>query len=251
MSRVLRSARAATLAALLQVEAAAGQAVDLELVLAIDISGSIDVDEFVLQRNGYALALTDPEVVAAIEALPGGLALSALIWSGRRQQAVVVDWQHIRNRSDAARAAAEMARMDRSLLGETALGEALAFALRQLERSPFEPRRRTIDVSGDGKTNTGPEPDRLRDLAALQDITINALAVVDEQDDVAAYYQRHLVGGPGAFVMSVTDFADFAAAIREKLLLEIRGGPIAGARPVAAGALARALTEDALPRAAR
>ncbi|MDX1540969.1 MAG: DUF1194 domain-containing protein [Geminicoccaceae bacterium] len=249
MVRVLLGwARAATLAAVLQAGQAAADQVDLELVLAIDISGSVDVDEFVLQRSGYAAALLDPEVVAAIEALPGGLALSALIWSGRRQQAVVIDWQQIESAADAARAAAEMARIDRSLLGETALGEALAFALRQLERSPFEARRRTIDVSGDGKTNTGPEPDRLRDLAILQDITINALAVIDEQDDLVGYYERHLIGGPGAFVMSVDDFADFAAAIREKLLLEIRGGPIARSPDRAPGAR---ITAAGRPRAAR
>lgn len=230
---LLRCARAVALAALLQGSEAAARPVDLELVLAIDISGSIDVDEFVLQRNGYAAALLDPEVVAAIEALPGGLALSALIWSGRLQQAVVIDWRQIRTGADAARAAADMASMDRSLLGETALGEALAFALRQLDRSPFRPRRRTIDISGDGRTNTGPEPDGLRDFAVTQGITINALAIVDEQQDLAAYYERHLIGGPGAFVMSVAEFADFAAAIREKLLLEIRGGPVASKEPPA------------------
>lgn len=203
------------------------RAVDLELVLAIDISGSVDVDEFGLQRSGYAAAFRDPEVIAAIEALPGGLALTALLWSGRRQQAVIVDWRRIRSAAEAFGTADDMARMDRSLLGETALGEALAFALRQLERSPFQARRRTIDVSGDGKTNSGPEPDPLRDLAALRGITINALAIVDEQADLPAYYERHLITGPGAFVLSVDDFDDFAAAIRHKLLLELRGGPVA------------------------
>lgn len=208
--------------------------VALELVLAIDASGSIDVDEWLLQREGFAAALRDPEVVTAIEASEGGIAINVVQWSGRRQQAVVVDWRHVTDARSATAVAELMAGMDRSLLGETALGEALAFALRQLGRSPFAGRRRTIDVSGDGKTNTGPEPDRLRDAAVARGITINALAILNEQADLADYYEKHLVGGPGAFVLEAAGLEQFADAIRRKLLHEIRGGPIA-ARPPPAG----------------
>ena len=211
--------------------ARADRAVDLELVLAIDVSGSVDVDEFLLQREGYAAALRDPEVGAAIEALPGGMAMTALVWSGRTQQAVVLDWVHVSDAADARVAAVRIGRMTRTLLGETALGDALGFALRRLDQSPFQGRRQTIDVSGDGKTNAGHEPDPLRDLAIVRGITINALAIVDEQPDLVGYYERHLIGGPGAFIMQVDGFDDFAAAIREKLLHEIRGGPLASGGP--------------------
>jgi hypothetical protein len=207
--------------------------VALELLLAIDASGSIDVDEFELQRAGLAAALTDPEVVTAIEALPDGIAISAVQWSGRRQQVVVVDWRQVRNGAEAAAAAALLAGMNRRLLGETALGEALAFALHQLDRSPFTAPRQVIDVSGDGKTNAGPEPDWTRDEAIGRGVTINALAIVNEQPDLERYYEVHLIGGPGAFVLTAGDFDDFAAAIRQKLLHEIRGGPTAAAPPPA------------------
>jgi hypothetical protein len=208
-------------------------AVALELVLAIDASGSIDVDEWILQRQGFAAAFRDPEVVAAIEASEGGIAVSVVQWSGRWQQAVVVDWLHLTDAASAGQAADLLARMDRSLLGETALGEALAFALRQLGQSPYAGRRQTIDISGDGKTNTGGEPDRLRDAAVARGITINALAILNEQADLADYYWKHLVGGPGAFVIEAADLEQFAEAIRRKLLLEIRGGPIAARPPPA------------------
>jgi hypothetical protein len=205
--------------------------VALELVLAVDASGSVDAREFDLQRRGIAGALRDPEVIAAISsAAPAGVAITLVQWAGRRQHHVSVDWTVV---SDAAGARALAARIDaaaRLTVGETAIAEALGFALARLAQNRFAGARRTIDLSGDGMSNSRRPPASVRDRAAAAGITVNGLAILTDTPDLARYYARHVIGGPGGFLMVARNYRDFAEAMRKKLLEEIRGGPVA-ARP--------------------
>jgi Protein of unknown function (DUF1194) len=201
--------------------------VDLALVLAVDSSGSVDFGEFDLQTGGLAGAFRDAEVIAAIEQwAPQGVAVAVVLWSGRGQQRVAVDWTRIGDRASAEALAARIETMGRGMLAETALGEGLLFAIRQLERSPFAGVRRLIDVSGDGRSNVGVEPDGLRDIAVADGITINGLAILNDDIALDLYYAGHVIGGRDAFVMTAREFEDFARAMRSKLLQEIRGTPL-------------------------
>ena len=203
--------------------------VALELVLAVDASGSVSEQEFELQMRGLADAFRDPQVVAAIAgAGPGGIAVALVQWSSPGQQVVAVDWLKV---SDAASAGALAARIDaagRLIQGETAIDGALRFSLELLASADFASRRRIIDLSGDGQTNWGPDPDEERDRVVAAGVTINALAVVNEQPHLGGYYRKHVIGGPDCFVMTAADYADFARAIRLKLIREIGNAPIAG-----------------------
>lgn len=196
--------------------------VELELVLAVDASGSVSGSEFELQLRGLADAFRDPAVVAAVDHLaPNGMAVALFQWSSPGQQVVAVDWSVV---SDAASAAAMADRIESSgrlILGETAIEGGLAFAVNLLASNHFVGRRRVVDVSGDGQANWGPDPDAVRDRAVADGITINALAVVNEQARLEDYYRAHVIGGSGAFVLSAADYTDYARAIRLKLLQEI------------------------------
>jgi Protein of unknown function (DUF1194) len=207
--------------------------VDLELVLAIDSSRSVDFGESELQMGGIANALRDPEVIEAIQGgAPNGVAVAVIEWSGPGQQLVAVDWTRITDAASAAALAARIEAMGRGLIGETAIGEALRFASDLLAYGPFEGARRIIDVSGDGPSNAGAEPEPMRDAAALAGITINGLAILRENPGLDRYYAEHVIGGPDAFVVIAEDYDDFARAIRQKLLREISGAPLAdGGRP--------------------
>ena len=223
--------------------------VDLELVLAIDSSGSVDFQEFELQARGIARAFRDPEVIEAIEgAAPNGIAVCVVQWSCRRQHLVTIDWTRIADAASARALSARIDAMSRVLIGETAIADALRFAHEQLASSPFRAARQIIDVSGDGMTNAGGDPDPLRDAAALAGITINGLAILNESPSLDRYYAEHVIGGPDAFVMAAKDYDDFAHAVRLKLLREIRGAPLADA-PY--GAARVAWKDQPAPRSAR
>jgi hypothetical protein len=210
--------------------AAAQGMVDLELVLAIDSSGSVDFGEFELQSGGLARAFRDPEVIEAIEgAAPNGIAVSVIQWSGRRQHVVMVDWTRVTGAPSAAALAAKIDAAGRTLIGETAIADALGFAAGQLASGPFRGARRIIDLSGDGAANAGGDPDPMRDAAVSAGITINGLAILNESPTLDRYYAAHVIGGPDAFVLAARDYRDFAEAIRQKLLKEIRGAPSAAA----------------------
>jgi Protein of unknown function (DUF1194) len=206
--------------------------VDLELVLAIDSSGSVDFQEFELQARGIARAFRDPEVIEAIAgAAPSGIAVSVIEWSGRRQHLVTIDWTLVTDAASAHALATRVDAMGRVLIGETAIADALRFAHEQLASGPFQGARQIIDVSGDGPTNAGGDPDPVRDAAALAGITINGLAILNESPRLDRYYAEHVIGGPDAFVVIAKDYDDFAHTIRHKLLREIRGAPLADAGP--------------------
>lgn len=218
--------------------AAAQTPVALELVLAVDASGSVDFSEFDLQKHGLARAFRDPEVIAALEAFaPAGIAVALMQWSGRRQQMVVVDWTLVRDRPTALAFAETVANTGRWLLGETAIADALAFGVELLEGNRFEGARRTIDLSGDGPTNAGRDPGPVRDAAAAAGITINGLAIVNEIPRLDIYFAEQVIGGPDAFLLVAEDYHDFARAIRQKLLREIQGAGLA-ALPTAGPQLA-------------
>jgi len=216
-----------TLAAPLHGPSAQTRDVDLQLVLAVDSSGSVNFGEFELQAVGIARALRDPEVVEAVERwTPNGIAVSVVHWSGRRQQLVAVDWIVAGDRASLHALAASIEGMGRSMLGETAIGDMLRYAIDHLARSPFRGARRVVDVSGDGRSNAGLAPGPLRDAAVAAGITVNGLAILSDDLAVDLYYADHVIGGPDAFVLTARDYHDFARAMRLKLLQEIRGAPL-------------------------
>lgn len=210
--------------------AAAQTAVDLELVLAIDTSGSVDTYEFSLQTRGIAEALRDPEIHAALRAYATrGVAMAAMQWSSRRQQAIAVDWMVVSDAASAVTFADRLERTGRLILGETAIADALSLAVDMLASNAFDGDRQVIDISGDGPTNSGGDPDPVRDAAVALGVTINGLAILNEVWDLDQYYREHVTGGPGAFVIAAKDYGDFGHAMRLKLLREIQGVGLADA----------------------
>lgn len=219
--------------ALAQADAGGGQAVDLELVLAVDASSSVSAEEFDLQMRGFADAFRHPAVASAIRATGElGVAVAMIQWSDNRRQHMAIDWQHLTT-ADSAQAFAEIIDTTPRFLdgGGTAIGGAIDFAARALDRNGFQGVRRVIDISGDGRANQGAQPSKLRDLAVLRGITINGLAILNEDSSVDAYYRTSVIGGTGAFVMTANNYEDFAAAMLEKLIKEIGAVPIAEGAP--------------------
>lgn len=221
---------------------ARAERVALELVLAVDASTSVDAREFDLQMRGLAQAFRDPAVVDAIVAAgDSGIAVTVMQWARPDRQAVVVPWTHV---ADGASAAALAARIERAVRevpgGGTGLGTALKAALRLFDGNALAGRRQVIDVSGDGRSNLGPEPAPVRDHAERRGITINALAIMNDTWRLDRYYRDEVIAGPGAFVVTAPDYRAYARAIRDKLAREIAGSPSVRHRPApAAGALAR------------
>jgi hypothetical protein len=213
--------------------------VDLQLVLAVDASGSITDRAFELQTQGLAEAFRDPEVQAALQARGRrGVAVTLMQWSGQFEQAVSVDWTLVHDAPTAIAFARRVETTPRRFTAETGVGSALAFGVRLLEQNRFTGGRRVIDVSGDGEANSGVEPDAVRDAAAAVGITINGLAILDEIPTLNRYYADHVIGGQDAFLIVAKDFGDFTRAIRRKLLREIQSAPLA-ARTVRGAVIAR------------
>lgn len=196
--------------------------VDVALVLAVDVSASVDAAEYVLQHEGIARALESPQVVAAIT---GGRhhAVDVLVleWSDRDKQAVTVDWTRVSDQASAAGFAAKLRAGTRSSNGLTAIGDALLAAASALKRLDDAPDRRIIDVSGDGMANIGPPPGEVRDALVAQGMTINGLAILATEPWLDGYYDANVVGGAGGFLIQVENFQSFATAIQQKLLAEI------------------------------
>ena len=210
---------------------AAAQPVDIELVLAVDVSISVDGSELDLQRQGYADAFRAPDVIAAIAANAGGVAVSIVQWAGQGQQRTAVDWTLLTDADSSLRFAVTIDSalgVDPEFQGKTAIGDAVHYGLRSLDANGFEGLRRKIDVSGDGHANEGFKPERVRDFAVLSGVTVNGLAIVNDEPYLEDYYRRHVIGGPGAFVMAAADYQDFVEAIRRKLLRELSPAETAG-----------------------
>jgi len=199
------------------------QPVDAALALAVDVSASVDFQEFALMIGGLASAFRDEAVLAAATGGPRrAVAVAALFWSEAAEAAV--RWTRIADAAGAeafASALEAAPRLPRP--GATALGEGMVAGLAVLARCPAETSRSLLDVSGDGRGNRGRAPGPVRDLGVAAGVTINALAVLNEEPDLLDHYEAEVIGGPGAFAMSCADYADFAEAIRRKLLRELRG----------------------------
>ncbi len=199
--------------------------VDLALVLAADCSGSVQSEHYILQQRGYAEAFRHREIERAIRSgLHGAIAVTYFQWSGYLRQAQLIPWSILRGPGDVLRFASLLEQVERVIFsGGTSPAGAIEFGMKLLEQAPAEPVRRVIDVSGDGRSNTGPAPDAARDAAAARGITVNGLPILHLEPDIDDYYERHVIGGPGAFMISARDYAAFEAAVRRKLILEIAG----------------------------
>lgn len=202
---------------------ALGAEVDLELVLSVDSSGSIDSREFALQREGYARALVHPEVLAAIRSGPNGaIALTVVEWSGPGITTRVVEWTRITGREDAEAVAELLLSSPRTIFGGgTAIGAAIADAVADFDANGFNGRRRIIDISADGINNRGVPPQVTREEAIGRGITVNGLAIEPPAGGLEAYFRHAVIGGPGAFVVVANGFADFHDAVLRKLVREI------------------------------
>ena len=213
--------------------ASALESVSLELVLAVDCSSSVNGAEYTLQMHGIAAAFEDPAVLAALEQNGGrGIAVSLLQWSSAGAQAEAVDWTRIAGLADAL-AFADRVRATKRLIvgGATALSSAIDVSVLWTQTNRFRGDRVVIDISGDGRANEGGSPAVSRAMANRAGVTINGLAILNEEPRLARYYIAGVVGGPGAFLLTATDFEDFAVAMRRKLYFEIVGPPIAIAPP--------------------
>ncbi|MEZ5832082.1 MAG: DUF1194 domain-containing protein [Dongiaceae bacterium] len=210
---------------------AADLPVDLELILAVDVSRSMDIDEQKLQRDGYVSALTHPEVVAAItQGRYGRIALSYIEWAGPESQYKVMDWRVIDGASSATTFAAELAQAPIQRLRGTSISNGLIFIAPQFDNNGYEAKRRVIDVSGDGPNNMGIPVELAREAVVSTGITINGLPIMIKQPagfasipNLDAYYEDCVIGGFGAFMVVVHSVDEFAEAIRRKLVLEIAG----------------------------
>ena len=235
MMRIIRCALA--LIALLACQtsfARAAEEVDLLLVLASDVSRSVDHPKFLLQRDGYAAAVSSPMVIDAIKSGPNGkIAVSFIEWSGYGAQKVVVDWTVLDSTASGRRFGDQIVEAPRSFADRTSIAGGIDFAVAQLERSPYTAVRRTIDVSGDGTNNAGRDVRLARDEALAKGIAINGLVILSDRSvpwnaehtnppgGLEKYYQDNVKGGPGSFVMVAEDFQSFGKAIIKKMIAEI------------------------------
>jgi hypothetical protein len=246
MSRVIRS-----LLVLLALFAAvpgtrAAEPVDLLLVLAADVSRSVDHRKFQLQREGYAAAISDKRVIEAISSgRQRRIAVSFVEWSGVGAQKVVIDWTVIDGPEAARKFGDQLLELPRSFAERTSISAAIDYSMALLERAPYQAARRTIDVSGDGTNNSGRDVTIARDEALAKGVTINGLVILSERPltwnpehtnppgGLAHYFRSYVIGGPGAFVIVAEDFNSFGQAIVKKLIAEIAEAPPprAGQRP--------------------
>jgi hypothetical protein len=213
--------------------AATERQVDLELVLAADISGSMDLQEAAQQREGFVRAIRHPQVIQAIQAGGHGrIAVAYVEWAGDHFQSKLVDWTEIAGAESAAAFAAAIDRVTVSTEWWTSISGAIAYAARSFDQNGFRGLRRIIDISGDGSNNKGAYVVNARDRAVADGIIINGLPIVNDRPgpfglpplpDLDLYYEDCVIGGLGSFVVVANGFKDFARAIRRKMVLEIAG----------------------------
>jgi hypothetical protein len=202
--------------------------VDLQLVLAIDTTASVSHGRFELQRDGYAAAFRNPQVIKAImSGAEQSIAVTMMQWNGRFVQEQVVPWTLVKDQASAHALAEKIARTPRVLFGGS--GTSISGAIEQgvvlMEQSPYQSQRRTIDISGDGFDNTGRPITPARDAAVRAGIGINGLPILAYEPTLDDYYYRYVIGGPGAFMIPVANYENFAEAIVRKLILEIAAHP--------------------------
>lgn len=213
-------------------EARADEQVDVELVLAVDVSYSMDLDELALQREGYVNAVTSTEFLNALKLGPNGkVAIAYMEWAGTDEQKIVVDWTLIGGADDARRFAEAIRSAPVRRVYRTSISGAMVFGASLIEHNAIKGLRRVIDISGDGTNNQGAMVEPTRDDVVARGITINGLPLMLKEPagsmldigELDTYYEDCVIGGPGAFVIPVRGTHEFASAIKTKLVLEIAG----------------------------
>jgi hypothetical protein len=217
--------------------AAAAEQVDLLLALATDVSRSIEQSKFLLQREGYAAAISDLQVLNAIKSRPHQrIAVCFIDWSGPGPQQLVIDWSVIDGSATARRFGDLILKASRPFNKSTSISGAIDFAASQFSRAPFEAERHTIDVSGDGTNNAGHDVQLDRDRAVAKGITINGMVILTDikltsnarhtnpPEGLERYYHDNVIGGRGSFVMVAEDISSFGRAIARKLTAEMAAG---------------------------
>ena len=231
-NRMLATFALILLASVVSSAAHANARVDLELVLAVDVSQSMDHEEQRLQRNGYVAAFRHRDIIKAIASGPHGrIAVSYLEWAGDHFQSIVIPWRTIASAGDANAFADELASRAIAREKRTSISNALLIAASMIRQNNIDGVRKVIDVSGDGPNNIGPPVTLARDRVVRDRITINGLAFVDERSEglssffsvpnLDRYYENCVIGGEGSFAMPVHEKHEFTTAIRRKLLREI------------------------------
>jgi hypothetical protein len=221
--------------------------VDVELVLAVDVSYSMDMDELAVQREGYAQAIVSKEFLQALKALPNGkIAVTYFEWAATSDQKIIIPWRVIDGPETADAVADEIMKTPIRRASRTSISGAINFAMPLFEENPYKGLRRVIDISGDGPNNNGMPVTLARDAALEKGIIINGLPIMVKEpsystmdiDNLDWYYEDCVIGGPGSFVISIKDRDKFKEAIRSKLLLEVAGRtpdrpviPVAGKEP--------------------
>jgi len=197
--------------------------VDLNLVLAVDASGSVDNSRFELQKRGYAAAFRNPKVLAAIRAGDQqAIGVSMVQWTGYTLHVIVLPWMLVKDQRSAAIVADAIDAAPRRIFGGgTSLSGAIDYGVLMLTASPYSSRRRVIDISGDGSNNNGRPADQARDEAVKLGIRINGLPILTLEPYLDTYYRQYVIGGPGSFVVPARNYDQFADAILRKLIAEI------------------------------
>ncbi|MEM6660778.1 MAG: DUF1194 domain-containing protein [Pseudomonadota bacterium] len=222
------------LALSLLVVPAAATEVDVELMLAVDVSYSMTPNELEIQRRGYAEALRDPAIMEAIETgYRQKVALSYVEWSGKTAQRIIVPWTLIESQADLDRFAGKLTAEFQPILRRTSISGVLDFAPLWFEASDFKGDRRVIDVSGDGPNNMGRPVAQARDALLAAGFAINGLPLMTREhvggswrfhlEDLDLYYQNCVIGGMASFMIPVKSWEEFPAAVRRKLVLELAG----------------------------
>jgi hypothetical protein len=207
-------------------------AVDVQLVLAVDVSYSMDMDELAIQREGYAQALVSKDFLQALKTGPNGkVAVTYFEWAASSDQKIIIPWRVIDGPESADAVAAEIMKTPIRRASRTSISGAIYFAMPLFEQSPYHGLRRVIDISGDGPNNNGTPVTIARDEALSKGIIINGLPIMVKEpsystmdiDNLDFYYEDCVVGGPGSFVVTIKDREKFKEAIRTKLLMEVAG----------------------------
>jgi hypothetical protein len=211
------------IALLCSAPARAQTAVDLQLVLAVDVSGSVNQTRFELQRDGYVAAFRNARVLEIIRSGPHqAIAVTMVQWTGPALQVHVVPWMRVGDSASAEAFAAAVAAAPRQLFGGgTSISGAIDYAVTLFGEGAVRASRRIIDISGDGSNNRGRSVNLARDEAVAADIGINGLPILALEPDLDSYYERNVIGGPGAFAIAAKDYEAFADAILKKLITEI------------------------------
>jgi Protein of unknown function (DUF1194) len=206
--------------------------VDVELILAVDVSYSMDMDELAVQREGYAQAIMSKEFLQALKSLPNGkIAITYFEWAASSDQKIIIPWRLIDGPETADAVAEEILKTPIRRASRTSISGAIYFAMPLFDENPYKGARRVIDISGDGPNNNGAPVTGAREMALSKGIVINGLPIMVKEpsystmdiDNLDWYYEDCVIGGPGSFVVSIKDREKFKEAIRAKLLLEVAG----------------------------